>query len=122
MRTIVGSVVSVGGQARFSPGPWWGFNGVDRLELTADGLTVHHFRFTHRVPTVYEMSSIAVISSKIRADKRTGRAKWMRMTLRLNASTRTFTGHAEDGEPFLAALMHAVDEQAGGQATTPSAR
>jgi len=40
--------------ARFSPGPWWGFNGVDDLELSGEVLTWRHYRlFRGKVPVTF---------------------------------------------------------------------
>lgn len=91
--------------ARFSPGRWWGFNGVDDLELSDGILTRRHFRiFGRRAPTTHNLASIKVISREVRTDKRSGRAAWLRMTVDIDGSRKIFTGHVEGGEPFAAAL------------------
>jgi hypothetical protein len=40
LRSATGGAAPVLAVADFSPGPWWGFNGVQRLVLTADRLFV----------------------------------------------------------------------------------
>jgi hypothetical protein len=51
MNASLGIVADFEIAARFSPGPWWGFNGVDELELSGDVLTRMHYRvFRGRVP------------------------------------------------------------------------
>lgn len=95
--------------ARFSPGPWWGFNGVDDLELSGEVLTRRHYRlFRGKVPVRFAVRSIEFISQSVRLDKRSGQPKWVRMTLRIDGAERTFTGHFPDGKPFADALSAAA--------------
>ncbi|GAA4264907.1 hypothetical protein GCM10022256_05190 [Frondihabitans peucedani] len=95
--------------ARFSPGPWWGFNGVDELKLSSDVLTRKHYRvFRGKVPVTSPLSSVEVVSREVRLDKRSGRPNWVRMTLMIDGARTTFTGHANDGKSFADALAEAT--------------
>jgi hypothetical protein len=94
--------------ARFSPGPWWGFNGIDFLELSDGILTRKHLRLSRGyVPVNIPVSRIDSVSYKVRVGKN-GQAKWVRMTLRIGWSKKTFTGRIVDGEPFAEALSKVV--------------
>lgn len=100
--------------ARFSPGPWWGFNGVDELELSGDVLTRKHYRvFRGRVPVTSPLSSVEVVSREVRLDKQSGQPKWVRLTLVIDGARRTFTGHVDDGKPFADALAKATSRSRG---------
>lgn len=95
--------------ARFSPGPWWGFNGVDVLEL--DDVSLVRRRFTllrGRVPTAVSLSSVALVSVEVRPRKRDGDPQWVRMVLLLGGARKTFTGRVRDGLPFAQALARRV--------------
>ncbi|WP_139195931.1 MULTISPECIES: hypothetical protein [unclassified Curtobacterium] len=95
--------------ARFSPGPWWGFNGVDVLELDDVSLVRRRFKLLRgRVPTAVSLSSVALVSVEVRSRKRGGDAQWVRMVLLLGGARRTFTGRVRDGRPFAQALARRV--------------
>jgi hypothetical protein len=95
--------------ARFSLGPWWGFNGVDELKLSTDVLTRKHYRvFRGNVPVTSPLSSVEVVSREVRLDKQSGQPKWVRMTLKIDGARTTFAGHANDGKPFADALAEAT--------------
>jgi hypothetical protein len=90
--------------ARFSPGRWWGFNGVDDLELSNGVLTrTHSHIFGGRTPKSFDIGSVQLVSQEIRVSK-SGRRNWLRMIISIDGSTKVFTGHVEDGQPFAAVL------------------
>jgi hypothetical protein len=81
--------------ARFSPGPWWGFNGVDHLDLDEDSLTrKHHFVFTGFVPMRYRLRDVRLISVKERKGLLQHRMTWTTLVLSLDGERRLFTGHS----------------------------
>jgi len=105
----LGIVTDVEIAARFSPGPWWGFNGVDELKLSGDVLTRKHYRvFRGKVPVTSPLSSVEVVSREVRLDKQSGQPKWVRLTLMIDGTRTTFTGHVDDGKPFADALAKAM--------------
>ena len=62
--------------AQFSPGPWWGFNGVDELELSGDVLTRVRYRvFGGKVPVTSPLSSVDVVSREVHLDKQSGQPR-----------------------------------------------
>lgn len=95
--------------ARFSPGPWWGYNGVDRLELSGEVFTRTRYRLLRgNVPMAFALNSIEFVSQEVQRDKRSGQPKWVRMTLLIHGAKKTFTGHVDDGKPFAEALSKAT--------------
>lgn len=91
--------------ARFSPGPWWGFNGVDDLELSDGVLTRRHVHiFGGRRSTYFKIGAIGFLLQEIRAGRRNRQDKWLRMTISIGGRKQIFTGHIEDGKPFATAL------------------
>ncbi|ARC58212.1 hypothetical protein AS850_14095 [Frondihabitans sp. 762G35] len=88
---------------RMSPGPWWGFNGVDRLELRP-GLLVHsHFILFHGyLSRVHELEQVEIVSV---GEVRRGSKRVLKLRLRLNGRVRLFTGWAHDAAPFVEALV-----------------
>lgn len=103
--TVTNSLVT----ARFSPGPWWGFNGVDVLELDDVSLVRRRFGLlSGRVPIAASLSSVALVSVEVRPRKRGGDPHWVRMVLLLGGARRTFTGRVSDGRPFAEELARRV--------------
>jgi len=95
--------------ARFSPGPWWGFNGVDELVVTdATFIRTHLHVFGGQVPSTYPLSTVQVLSSNIGVETRSGEPRWAHLTVILDGRKRSFTGQATDGMPFIEALTAAT--------------
>ena len=92
--------------ARMSPGPWWGFNGVNTLELR-NGLFVHSFYviFHGFVSRNYELHTVEIESRGVRS--RRGK-RWSTLVQTMGGTRRTFIGHPEDSEPFIDALTEAL--------------
>lgn len=95
--------------ARFSPGPWWGFNGVDLLKVSNEGFTREHRRLIRgRVTVVVPIESVVMLSLETVAGKRSGQPEWVRMILLVEGVRQTFIGHIDDGMPFADALSSAT--------------
>lgn len=91
--------------ARFSPGPWWGFNGVDVLELDDVSLVRRRFKLLRgRVPTAVPLTSVSLVSVEVRPKKRGRDPQWVRMVLLFGGARKVFTGRVRDGQPFAQAL------------------
>jgi hypothetical protein len=94
--------------ARFSPGPWWGFNGVDHLELDEDSLTrKHYLASTGFVPMRYMLRDVRVISAKERKGLLQRSKTWTTLVLSLDGERRLFTGHTGEVAAFVKALQEA---------------
>jgi hypothetical protein len=89
-----------------SPGPGWGFNGINTLELR-NGLLVHSFfvLFHGYVSRVYDLADVHVESHD--SFERRGR-RWTSLRLRMNSKHQLFTGHPTDSERFVDALTSAT--------------
>jgi len=83
--------------ADFSPGPWWGFNGVqifvlttDQLHMVQKGAAFTHGRLRRSIPT----SSLEKVDWHIR--RRFSREA-VRMTLKKGSRRRTYTSKYQQG-------------------------
>lgn len=92
--------------ARMSPGPWWGFNGVNTLELR-NGLLVHSFYviFHGYVSRNYELRTVTIESRGVRERRR---KRWTSLVLTTGGTRRAFIGRPDDAEPFIDALAEAL--------------
>lgn len=89
--------------ARMSPGPWWGFNGVDRLELRPGFLIHSHYILFHGyMSRVYDFDQVQVESAQ---EKQRRGKRIIALRLRLNDRSHRFTGWAEDAAPLVQALQ-----------------
>ena len=94
--------------ADFSPGRWWGFNGIQRLVLTADqlyvvpqGLALTRGRLRRTLP----IAGIQRVSW--RTQERFGRQA-VRMTLSTGVRSRNYTSIYQEGAEFAAKLTQLV--------------
>jgi hypothetical protein len=94
--------------ADFSPGPWWGFNGIQALVLTADQL--------HVVPQGLALTRGRLRRSLLTADIqsvnwRTGQRFGLEvilMTLTMGHRRRTYTSRYQEGADLAAKLAEQV--------------
>ncbi|CAN5333970.1 hypothetical protein BH09ACT1_BH09ACT1_12790 [soil metagenome] len=99
-------MVSESVSARMSPGPWWGYNGINTLEIRS-GVLVHSFRvlFYGYLSRVYDLADVEV---ELRSSfERRGR-RWISLRLRMQSNHQLFTGFPADSEPFINALIAAA--------------
>ena len=94
--------------ADFSPGRWWGFNGIQRLVLTADqlyvvpqGLALTRGRLRRSLP----IAGIQRVSWRTREGF--GRQA-VRMTLSAGVRSRNYTSIYQEGAEFAAKLTQLV--------------
>jgi hypothetical protein len=93
---------------KVSPGPWWGFNGVDTLELR-NGLFVRSFRMGRHgsVSRIYEIDEVVIESHGVA--RRRGR-NWSTLVLVLAGKRQRFIGFPAAVEPFVAELKSATSQ------------
>lgn len=84
--------------APFSPGPWWGFNGVQTLVLTWDSLHVVQSGIaltTGRLRRSARLDSISGTRARV-----VGGGRVVRLTLRVKGRRRTHTSMFREGVSF----------------------
>ena len=85
---------------RVSPGPWWGFNGIDTLAVVDNGVWKFHRTFTF-FPWVRKYKGMLFPRGQVRVISRKKNTLW----LFLGGRKRLFTAKNDDGvDLFIASL------------------
>src|SRR5665213_282271 len=90
-RDLIADYAAATAVADFSPGPWWGFNGVRTLVLTADSLHVLQKRPSSRSMRLRRSIALARIESASWRTSRTWRGEAVRMRVVADGHVRGFT-------------------------------
>lgn len=93
--------------AEFSPGPWWGFNGVRTVVLTASAVHIQRKRWlggTAADATTLDLADIRDVTYEVR--RRAGHES-VRLTLRTGGFPRVFTSKYREALA-LAEQLHAL--------------
>lgn len=91
----------------FSPGPWWGFNGVRTLLLTDRRLIAVPRPDWRRQPPSYDLTGIEEVSWRRRRAV-VGSGHVVALRLHLDSRAKRFTSKYEYAEDFASRLRDAV--------------
>ncbi|MDQ6949974.1 MAG: hypothetical protein M3256_27955 [Actinomycetota bacterium] len=111
LHKAIGDDAPVLAVADFSPGPWWGFNGIQTLVLTADqvslvpgGLALTSGRLRRRLST----SEIQSFDWRM---GRHGRREAVHMTLKVGRRRRHYTSKYRQGAELAQQLSRLLDRE-----------
>lgn len=104
-RHALGATAEIDAAALFSPGPWWGFNGVQVVVLTEDRL---HVLQTGTALTAGRLRRSVPLCSVTRCHwrlRRGVRGEVTRLTFTAGGRTRTYTSKYQQGVELCARLQ-----------------
>jgi hypothetical protein len=107
-RDLIADYAAATTVADFSPGPWWGFNGVRTLVLTADSLHVLQKRPFSRSMRLRRSIALASIEQASWRTSRTWTGEEVRMRVVANGHVRGFTSKYQQGADLARRLASAT--------------